>query len=195
MRQTARHLHRHVEGGAGGAAREAMNTHHTTGAETPALSTAATTEGTKATETTVPTPTRDTPATDTLLAADALHYQLGGSDKVWAGAAIRRADGTGLVLTCWGRRGAALASKATPFPTPEKAQAQHTKKVTEKQGEGYGPIDLAAWGLADTLLALARAEQVALILPGGEAGVPGAESGAPPPCPPRPRQLPPRGWG
>jgi len=73
------------------------------------------------------------------------HFGQGGSDKVW-GAAY---DSSGLLVTVWGRRGAALQRGEKQFATAAEAAKQYQKKVQEKLGEGYSPIpfDDASYGV------------------------------------------------
>jgi predicted DNA-binding WGR domain protein len=92
----------------------------------------------------------------------ALHYQLGGSDKVWAAVVTPAADGGATLLSCWGRRGAALSTQAKTFPATAKAVAQARKKVSEKRGEGYEAIAPTLHGIAETLSNLAREHGLAL---------------------------------
>ena len=73
------------------------------------------------------------------------HFGQGGSDKVW-GAAY---DKTGLLVTVWGRRGAALQRGEKQFATEAEAAKQYQKKLGEKVSEGYVavPFDDAQYGI------------------------------------------------
>ncbi|MCC6628220.1 MAG: hypothetical protein IT340_12565 [Chloroflexi bacterium] len=79
----------------------------------------------------------------------ALHYQGGGSDKLWAAALIARDGGTDLI-TLWGRRGAALQSRIDAGPNAARIFA---KKRDEKLREGYVamPADRPEDGILVTL--------------------------------------------
>ena len=83
----------------------------------------------------------------------ALHYQGGGSDKLWAAALIERDGGTELV-TLWGRRGAALQSR---IDAGSNAARTFAKKRDEKLREGYVvvPADRPEDGILVTLHGLA----------------------------------------
>lgn len=94
----------------------------------------------------------------------ALHCDSGGSNKVWAGAAVKVADGRSLLLTCWGAAGSSLQAKAYTLSSLEGAVAELRKKSKEKRGKGYHDIALASFALAQTLRALATSQEPSFAL-------------------------------
>ena len=62
-------------------------------------------------------------------------FQGGGSDKVWAIAQIGST-----VYTKWGKRGLSLQSGEKPCADEQAATKLYNSKVTEKQREGYQPV-------------------------------------------------------
>jgi len=62
-------------------------------------------------------------------------FQGGGSDKVWAIAQIGST-----VYIKWGKRGLGLQSGEKPCADEQTATKLYTSKVTEKQREGYQPV-------------------------------------------------------
>jgi predicted DNA-binding WGR domain protein len=81
----------------------------------------------------------------------ALHYQAGGSDKVWASAVVEEEDGSSLMVSCWGRRGASLQTAAKAMADLASGQKVFNAKKKEKLGEGYEEIDCRLYGISATL--------------------------------------------
>lgn len=99
----------------------------------------------------------------------ALHYFGGGSDKVWAAAVVEEADGTGVMLSCWGRRGASLQIGIKKLANLAAAQKLFGSKKREKLGEGYDEIDPNLYGIGSTLNSLHPAVSTASIGPSAPA--------------------------
>jgi predicted DNA-binding WGR domain protein len=64
------------------------------------------------------------------------HFQVGGSDKVWAAAVTS----DGQFLSVWGRRGTTLQSGTKTLANQEAALKEFNAKVKKKSAEGYQPV-------------------------------------------------------
>ncbi|MBF6611610.1 MAG: WGR domain-containing protein [Chloroflexi bacterium] len=84
----------------------------------------------------------------------ALHYQAGGSDKVWAAAVVEEEDASALMVSCWGRRGASLQIGVKATVNLAAAQKLFNSKKKEKLAEGYEEIDCTLYGISTTLSSL-----------------------------------------
>lgn len=84
----------------------------------------------------------------------ALHYMEGGSDKVWAGAVVEEPDGSAIMVSCWGRRGASLQTATKATANVAVAQKLFYSKKKEKLTEGYGEIACTLYGISTTLNSL-----------------------------------------
>ena len=84
----------------------------------------------------------------------ALHYQVAGSDKVWAAAVVEEGDGSALIVSCWGRRGASLQTGLKATANLATAQKLFGSKKKEKLAEGYEEIDCTLYGISTTLSSL-----------------------------------------
>ncbi len=108
----------------------------------------------------------------------ALHYFGGGSDKVWAAAVVAEPDGTVVMVSCWGRRGASLQTGMKILTNLAAAQKLYGGKKKEKLGEGYNQIDPDLYGIGTTLNSLHSAVSTVSTVPAVSGGASNDSTGA-----------------